>query len=271
MKRRVIGIVVFALASVLLCAFLLGCSKTTKNRSSMFMTAAYSFVGPYEGLNVVQREINVNETEKDQYGRELFMIRIPSDYEFYDTFSEKTRVVYDVNGNKRMAGFRPSEAIVIIQKYDNQHIYYYEDNCFLLETKDGFSLESVEELKQRNDWDKPLQLDECSIRLNGEMYEGMTAILWDHYSRSAISNLFSGRECLLYSVVEDADGRQLFGVCVKGERPDEDRSYFVIYDPSLQGIDPEKGVMELTSLDFSEELHELKLRNNWNFTDCPGE
>ena len=29
--------------------------------------------------------------------------------------------------------------------------------------------------------------------------------------------------------------------------------------------------MELTSLEFGQELHELKVRNGWNFTDCPGE
>ena len=37
----------------------------------------------------------------------------------------------------------------------------------------------------------------------------------------------------------------------------------------IKSVDPEKGIMELTSLDYGQELHELKIRNGWDFTDCP--
>ncbi len=270
MKRKM-KVLLIILLIMMLCSTV-GCNSAKKvHKQSLFMTAVYSIVGPYESLNVIKKESNVDaHIEKDQYGRELFVVLLPIDYWFYSPVGERTKEVSALHVEKVKVGYTPTSAMFIIQKYDNEHIYYYEDYCFLLKTQEGFSNESIEELKGRNDWNKPLQLEKCSIRKNGEMYEGMSTILWDKRSRNAIKKAFSD-EIIEYSVVEDANGKQLFGVFTHDEKYDSIKAYYVIYDPSLDMIDPEKGIMEVTSLDYGEELHELKIRNNWNFKDCPGE
>lgn len=52
-------------------------------------------------------------------------------------------------------------AIVIMQKYDNKNVFFYENNCFVLVNDQETDLES---LKQKNDWGAPLDENKLARR-----------------------------------------------------------------------------------------------------------
>lgn len=240
------------IAILLVVVLLLGCStKMAKDRSELYYAAAYSFVGPNVGLTASMRENDIEaEIETDQYGRELFVIWIQR-MEFYGNLNDY---------------FCPSEVMVIVQKYDDNKVYYYEDFCFLFETKEGYPEDQVEAFKAKNDWNSPFNEKKCSSRLYWD-YNVLPKSYWSTKVNDSIAETFPSLTGLYY-VTADKDGKVLFGVLTYQDN--SYNSYYVIYDPTISSIDQEKGIMELTSLDFGADLHELKLRNGWNFTDCPG-
>ncbi|MBO5790774.1 MAG: hypothetical protein J6R40_06410, partial [Clostridia bacterium] len=52
-------------------------------------------------------------------------------------------------------------AYVICQKYDDDYVYYYEDFAYMLEFSET---DSIEALKERNNWGKPLDESKMSRR-----------------------------------------------------------------------------------------------------------
>ena len=233
-------------------------TEKAKDRQDLYYTAAYSLAGPNVGLAAQHQEKNVEaDIETDQYGRELFTVWISK------------FVFYDLTGRGDYTTFRPGKAKVILQKHDDEKIYYYEDFCFLLESEDGFPTDKIDALKERNDWGMPLQEEKCSSRFYGVHWDwGVLVYQWDSKKEKRIQACFPG-SVRVYPVVADKNGKILCGVRTYLEETDLYKSYYVIYDPVIKGVDPEKGIMELKSLDFGQELHELKIRNGWNFTDCP--
>ena len=222
------------------------------NRYDLFRLALNSFPGPREGLGA-----RIDETfiETDNYGREMYIIEIHHAGWFYHNTI--------TNDDSKV-----NAAYAISQMHDDKKIYYYEDFCFkLFDNNDGLQQSLLEELKIENDCNKPIQMERCSSRLYEDDFAGMENLRFNYNAWSSILNIF-GKESQICAITEDANGKELYGVCI--EKNGEKDSYFVIYNPET-GIDPDYGIMELKSLDFGEELHELKIRNGWNFTDCPGD
>ena len=116
----------------------------------------------------------------------------------------------------------------------------------------------------------PLQEEKCSSRFYGVHWDlGVLVYQWDREKEKRILDCFPGSVKTVYPVAADKNGKILCGICTHLEETDLYKSYYVIYDPVMKGVDMEKGIMELTSLDYGQELHELKIRNGWDFTDCP--
>lgn len=87
----------------------------------------------------------VKELEQDSYGRRYFR---------YSTFSS------DI--------YQHIEIHIICQKTESDNAYYYPDYCYIFRAKDSdpFTQEDIALLKERNDWDSPLDEDKmyhCSI------------------------------------------------------------------------------------------------------------
>ncbi len=235
---------------------ILGFTEKVKDRPDLYYTAAYSLAGPNVGLSAKNRDKDVEaDIETDQYGRELFTVWISG------------FVFYDLTGRGDYSAFRPHKVKVILQKHDEKRIYYYEDFCFLLESEDGFPTDKIDALKEKNDWGLPLREEKCSSRFYGNFGDKLIDH-WDREKEESIQARFPG-SVTVYPVVSDKEGKILCGVCTYLEEADLFKSYYVIYDPVIKSVDPEKGIMELTSLDYGQELHELKIRNGWDFTDCP--
>ena len=174
---------------------------------------------------------------------------------------------YDMSGGEEPNAFIPTKIKVILQKHDKQYLYYYEDYCFLMEAEDGFLPEKVEKLKELNDWDNPITEDKCTSRLFDSNYKEINLGLWDNSYRNverAVKNNFSGT-VFAHPVAADCNGKILCGIVAYDEEGFY-KSYYVIYDPRIGGVEKEKGIMELTSLEFNQNLHEFKIRNGWDFT-----
>ena len=224
---------------------------------NLYLTAVYNFPGPKEDQGVMFSSSLVRNITSDSYGRILFTILIPQQMN-----------IYAIDCGLNDMGFKPGEALVIMQMSEENRIYFYEDYCFLLETREGFSKESIEKFKERNDWEQPLCPEKMSSRLSGSLFKGMDHVY--SYQRETVKSLFPNLDIpRICSFNEDNDGKVVLAVNTYDEATDRFTTFFAIYNPET-GIDMAKGVMELKSLDFGEELHELKISNGWDFANCPG-
>lgn len=236
-----------------------GSAYYSGNRYDLFRLALNSFPGPREGRGA---RIDENTIETDDFGRELYIVKIHHAGEFYGWNNKETNV---------------NAAYMILQAHDNKKIYYYEDFCFkLFDENKGLDKSLLEELKADNDWNQPLYLEKCSSRLYEGDYAGMSNLTFDYDAQKGIKDAFGKQYSIkadstdnfisIITITEDASGKELYGVRVN--KNGKDKCFFVIYHPE-KGIDMENNVLELTTLDFGEELHQLKLRNDWDFQKCP--
>ena len=259
------------------CTWFDGSSHYTGNSTDLYRVALYSFPMARDiPSNAFAKE---NEIETDDYGRELQIFHLPS-FGFYNALFQENDAPEWLY------------AAVIMQKCDDRKIYYYEDACFMLgrATAKGIlhtfsddieiNEEKMEAFKKMNDWNQPLQLNKCSSRLyskSGKDYDGMKDAMYAMDTmkiEDAIQEYEQGKGYStgftdMLAMVSDADNHVLYFVefIVDGSVRD---SLFVIGSRYAEII-TEENILEIESLDFADSLHELKIRNGWNFTDCPGE
>ncbi len=261
-KKMIILLSVLLLVLTLVAIFIIiRCSgPKEEERQKMYLTASYSFVGPREDHSLVTGNKRIKNVKTDSYGRKMFTVWISSAMNFYA-----------INCGIKDISFKPSRAMVIMQGSDDEKIYFYEDYCFLLETEEGFLQQKVDELMERNDWNKPLQPEKMSSRLSGDEFEGMTNIITvGRKEQEVIELLFPTVKVVrICPINEDYNGKVLLGINTYDEASDRFTSYFMIYDQETD-VDRKENVIELTTLDFGDEMHQFKIQNNWDFIDCPG-
>lgn len=234
-------------------------------RYDLFRLALNSFPGPRQGLGV---KIDESTIEKDDFGRELYVVKMMQASEYYQ-------------GDILIGVGTIDAAYVIAQAHDDQRVYYYEDICFRLfnsQSQKGIRQNLLEELKESNDWNQPLHLEKCASRLYEDDFAGMDNLTFDESAHTSIEDAFGKRYSIkaeseegyisIIKITADASGKELYGVRVK--KLDKNKCFMVIYHPGKK-IDMESNVLELTTVDFGEELHQLKIRNDWDFERCPGD
>ncbi len=245
------------------CVFLYkegGSAYYSGNRYDLFRLALNSFPGPRQGRGA---SIDENTIETDEFGRELYIVNIYHAGEFYGWDKE-------INVNA---------AYVILQAHDSNKIYYYEDICFRLFDDDiGLDKSLLEGLKTDNDWNQPLHLEKCASRLYEGDFAGMSNLTFDYDAQKSIKNAFGKQYSIttdskqsfisIIPITEDYSGKEIYGVRVN--KDDKDTCFMVIYHPEKE-FDMENNVLELTTVDFGEELHQFKIRNDWDFQRCPVE
>jgi len=122
----------------LLIAFLfsfLSCLGAVPRHFAMISTASFAIPCDFRSdMKGVAYEI----LEEDDYGRVLFSLPINC---FFSDVEET--------------------AIVIMQKYDNQYVYFYEDINYLT---GEMSEQEISDLKQKNDWNLPMDESKMSRR-----------------------------------------------------------------------------------------------------------
>lgn len=107
----------------------------TGEETDLYTIAAYSILP--SDLMGTQIEI----IEKDTYGRVLYKVECSKDPLFYQCFGEDGPLI----------------AFFICQHSDDQLVYYYEDDCYMVfaNAEDFSSVEQIK-LKEQNDWNQPL-------------------------------------------------------------------------------------------------------------------
>ena len=125
----------------ILCILLSSCNCNSEKELSYaigvcgFYAVPRSFTADLKG-----QETEVEQIEIDSYGRTLFKytakILNTASYESY---------------------------YVVCQKYDTSYVYFYEDICYAVGES---SSEDISNLKQTNDWDKPMANEKMSKRVN---------------------------------------------------------------------------------------------------------
>ena len=185
---------------------------------------------------------------KDTYGRELFKYSIYPD------------------------GFAPpyKEICVyaIIQRNTHDEIYYYEDYCFII--ADSFNIiteKDIEELKQNNNWDMAFVPEKCSTRnkiRHSNEFEYVESI---NSIEKIISEYFDEGYELKYYMGTDIDKDGNILIVFQAKKDDEEtRNYMIIL--TSRGLPRGKECFaEIEDLyNYQEQLHELKIANDWNFS-----
>jgi hypothetical protein len=200
--------------------------------------------------------------EEDSYGRVLFA--------FFGA-----NLYWTVNGQKDVL------AIIIAQKADSDFTYYYDSNnaiaiyvdqlnerltLSLLESY--FDEEDIEELKVKNDWNKPIN-DKLLFRT--EVTRKKTCKVNDRdllpYKDLLGGNLYHGIQC--YG--KDRNGYML--VSVESELSNQSSRTFAIYllivNKDHELISPD-AVMRVTDIFDMEAIKRFKEENGWSFENQDG-
>lgn len=147
--KRVISILLMLAFSSSFCGCVLIFGRTGKpapytgEEIDLYTVAAYSILP--SDLMGTQIEI----IEEDAYGRVLYKVECSKDPLFYQYFGEDGPLI----------------AFFICQHSDEQKVYYYEDDCYMVFAgAEDFSSAEQMQLKEQNDWDLPLDYDKMFSR-----------------------------------------------------------------------------------------------------------
>ena len=240
-------------------------------RSDLYTVAVNNIFGisgfKSNGEAVYDPSVRIIDT--DDYGRTLFF------YSEYYNRSSDPEIDYGM-------------AFVISQKREGKYVYYYQDDCYLPyfattgDSKEAFknvSQDSIEELKEKNDWNKKFNEDKCTKarrttkkpkgKLRLKNYEFDDAV----YSY-AKANGYKGtdkRTCQ-HSIYcnSDTSGKELYYIfCTSsddygnGEKVFESHTYAVIVNPDKSFSD--SSIVEITDVQtYYEKIRVLKQQNGWN-------
>lgn len=220
---------------VLIVLMLTSCS-TFSEKGMLAATGSYAVPGMSVG-NIKGTEVVCNILDEDQYGRIIF------EFECNNVITQKRE-----------------KAIVIVQKYTEKTVWFYEDVCYLIEAYQQFN---VGTLKEQNDWDKPLNEAKMTSRVYNVTFDlfvqrGSNVKPYD--LRAKVADKLSIAEEYLDSCLLDAtkNGADLywFSANVDGES----RMYYVISD----GGDNVKLHLISDTDSFIDELWMFKAEVGWN-------
>ncbi|MDR2585870.1 MAG: hypothetical protein LBC84_06595 [Prevotellaceae bacterium] len=277
-KKRIIVIGVFLMFPMFFgCAgminFVLGCNgKYKKNHPALYSVAVNSVLGttgfipdghgPFPSL--------ISLIEEDSLGRVMFV--------YYE--------------RKKISRF----SLIISQKSDGEYAYYYPDYNFISIsgppgswftdtsecTKAGltflncaftkFKDEEIEELRRKNDWNMPIDIDKCERaeivrrKPRGPVRKSVVRSFY----RNALEDDANYNSSRPVFFAEDNYGRSMYlayGKWGSGRYFGEgfDRRVVVLFFQLDGSYDVNNGVMELTDLNnYQDDLRTFKARNNWN-------
>ncbi len=254
-------------AYLLLCSMLLcGCSfykEYEGEYSDLYTEACCSLVfsnGFLRSESVHQSAIDL--IEEDDYGRKLF------------SYYEKQ--LYHFEGQKYIL------SLLVCQKSDYEYVYYYPDyNFYSIDTQkkvdiydshkptsvpdplSEFTEDEINALKEKNDWNKELQIDKCvkqKIFVEKEKCEIDKSVL-----NGICNDIVDMDEYSLYKhsfLCSDEYGRKIY--CLEFSNRELNRYYIILLNPDLT-YDKQTFSREIFGpFNCQNEIYELKQNNNWN-------
>ena len=179
-------------------------------------------------------------------------------------------------------------SFLIVQKSDEEYVYYYPDYNFVLyrgereyyklpeeelvrRAKDPAKADDIEWLKQKNDWGEPFDESKCFNALISQQNlerASKSTLVSDgakEKAREQIALLNSSNRGAFYYLTSDDYGRHIyFYRVIRDEDEVYTKSYVVAFNKD-GSYDETDGIMEITDLwDYQDDLKAFKERNGWN-------
>ena len=255
-KRMVTVLIILTIASSFSgCYFYMGTpGPYTGNETALFTMATFSIP------ECDQIGTRIYRIEADAQGRTLFKIRMGNSPMYFCSFGEKS----------------PLYAFAICQYFDDEKVYYYEDDCWVIFAKEEDFTEAEKELlKERNDWNQTLNYEKMTEKKiipkdsqGRKNYTNEWKIEQD--AKETFLKNFSleeGEYAFAIFLDDDGEGRLFFTVIV--ERFNDDvvdassvRSYLEMIDTKKRG---ERAVIEQIQdpAHIWEQIKDFKKQNNW--------
>ncbi len=237
MKRKIVCIAIL----ILLLMPLVSCSFNYQKQEALFVVAKVSLPGN-RIWDLKGTDTKVEILEEDSQGRILYSCKTKN----YITGKKET-------------------AILVLQKYDRKHAYFYEDVCYILFDANK---DEIAQLKKQNDWNKPLNESKMSRRAAKASFDHV--LIFDYGDnadttrlRPACANYFSVLESQIMDLwLHDYSTNQCIYLVQTKNSNGNMMTYFVVWNYNKQKIVAHLEVEEL-SPNFS--LAELKNQVNWHY------
>ena len=170
----------------------------------------------------------------------------------------KGRILYEFSA-KNILSEEWETALVICQAYDKNFVYFYEDKCYALKNDADLCMN---QLKQQNDWDNPLDHDKMSKReivIAIPSYVIVQSELkMNDVLRACQEALEDGRISILDIQLVDLDGagHELYYFTIGGQR----EQYFAILDTQYK-----VALLEVSDYIDSSVFMTFKQQNGWQY------
>ena len=261
-KNRIMTSRLCILSIVILISILLSACEPIQNGSildteyeDLFQVAAYSAFGVSTAYRVMGFN-RISILEKDSYGRTLFLYEDRSDVPFW---------------------FRKCSGLFVVQKSDNNTVWFYEDFCYKMwGANKGINWAYAETLKEQNDWGKPIN----EPKLSKLQYEGLDYCRSIPHSEDSdaceyIEGTSEAQQFLKEATPHEVRSLSYFYLCkdeanqqiflLTGEVKRGESVFWGPYYIYLLRPDGSYECVEIKSpFDCNQELHDLKVKNNWS-------
>ena len=173
-------------------------------------------------------------------------------------YDQQGRILFEYTTRNSITN-KEETSLVICQAIDDEHVYFYEDLCYLF---GEFQESDISQLKANNDWDQPLDESKMSRRaknISFDLYIVIDPCLDLFEVREVCSRKIKKATDQIKVIRLDADfaGHELY--LLKAANSDIEELYFVISDS-----DYTVAIMEIKGYSFlPEELAAFKQANGW--------
>lgn len=205
----------------------------------LYSVAIHSIIGIYGyDFSEVKFDSKINVIDEDEQGRKLFSYQENSTVSTYN--------------------------LIICQKTNDDYTYFYPDYNFISSSEDTFPEEEIEQLKEKNDWNKEINEYSCvKAKVTRKKPQGLI-------NRKAVNKLYCfalGEDAyypnssIIY-LISDNYGRELYTGYGKYSSK---RVVVMLLNHPDGSYDENTSVMELKNYySYQEELKAFKERNHWN-------
>lgn len=253
--------------SLLLAMLFVGCTiKLGKPGPYMGDETALFTVATFNVPVICQIAIGIEAVEEDDQGRIMFRITGGNSPLYYRCFGQQNKMF----------------ALAICQHSDEKMVYYYEDDCYLLYANvQDLSTIDIEHLKERNDWNQPLQFEKMTTKEiipkeeMGYKYTNLSveyAIRIESYEakEAFLKQIDLGEKYYAFPSILDDDGEGRILLIVETERIENRKTDTSTIRSYLEMYDTKEGRGEKTVIgEIKDPSHiwiqikEFKQQNNW--------